>query len=315
MSDLQWPIERDRRLRNEAIAWLKFRTNDGTVPLTREEIKDFIFDGESFALQATQQGIRKPRQLDAALSIQTVYRTPGQPRPYEDTMGSDGLIRYMWRGEDPNLPENRALRNAMENSLPLIWFIGVGMGPAIFQAICPVFLIGEESELRRFIIAPYDEKAFFTRPTGRDSVIQDTVKRYLSRETKIRLHQPVFRSTVLRAYEERCAVCNLAHRVLLDAAHIVPDSHELGIASVVNGLALCKIHHAAFDSSILGITPDLVVQIRPDLLEEIDGPMLEYGLKERHGKKLMMLPTRKAEQPRKDLLEFAYDRFLNAKPA
>lgn len=310
-----WAPERDRLLRDEAIEWLKFRTDEGAIPLTREEVKDFRFEDEPFALQATQQGIRKPRQLEAALSIQTVYRTAGQQRPYEDTVGSDGLIRYMWQGDDPEHHDNKALRVAMENQLPLIWFIGVGMGPATFQAVCPVYIIGEEPEQKRFIIVPYDEEAFLLRAVGKDSKVQETVKKYLMRETKVRLHQPVFRSTVLRAYEDRCAVCNLGHRVLLDAAHIVPDSHELGIASVVNGMALCKIHHAAFDSSIMGIRPDMVVQIRPDLLEEIDGPMLQYGLKERHGQKLMMLPSRKAERPRTDLLKIAYDRFLNAKPA
>jgi hypothetical protein len=54
------------------------------------------------------------------------------------------------------------------------------------------------------------------------------------RETRQRLHQPVFRSTVLRAYERRCAVCSLAHSELLDAAHIVADSDERGEASVRN---------------------------------------------------------------------------------
>ena len=42
-----------------------------------------------------------------------------------------------------------------------------------------------------------------------------------------------------------------------------------------NGLALCKIHHAAYDSRILGVSPDLVVQIRADILDETDGPLLE----------------------------------------
>ncbi|PRB70531.1 HNH endonuclease [Arthrobacter sp. MYb213] len=295
--------------------WLKIRTNDGAVPLTREEIKDFQFDGEYFALQATQQGIRKPRQLSAALSVQTVYRKVGQPRPYEDSVGPDGLLRYMWQGDDPEHRDNRALRAAMNADLPIIWFIGVGMGPALFQIICPVYIIAEEPEQKRFVIVPHDEEASALRGAGKITVMQDTVRKYLTAETKIRLHQPVFRSTVLRAYEDRCAVCNLGHRVLLDAAHIVPDSHELGIASVVNGLALCKIHHAAFDSGLLGIRPDLVVQIRPDLMLERDGPMLQYGLQERHGQKLMMLPGKKAEQPRTDLLEISYERFLNPKSA
>lgn len=315
MASALWSPERDKWLRMAAIEWLKFRTDDGAIPLTRDEIKDFRFEDEPFALQATQQGIRKPRQLSAALSIQTVFRKDGQQRPYEDAIGSDGLLRYMWQGDDPNHHDNRALREAMNANLPLIWFVGVGMGPAIFQVVCPVYLMAEEPEHKRFVIVPHDEEALLLQGSGRESVVEETLRKYLSAETKIRLHQPVFRSTVLRAYEDRCAVCNLGHRVLLDAAHIVPDAHELGVASVVNGLALCKIHHAAFDSSLMGIRPDFVVQIRPDLLEEQDGPMLEYGLKGRHGQKLMMLPSKKAERPRADLLEITYDKFLSAKSA
>ncbi|WP_349304451.1 HNH endonuclease [Rhodococcus qingshengii] len=40
------------------------------------------------------------------------------------------------------------------------------------------------------------------------------------------------------------------------------------VATVRNGLAMCKIHHAAFDVHILGISPDLMVAIRRDLLED-----------------------------------------------
>ena len=65
-------------------------------------------------------------------------------------------------------------------------------------------------------------------------------------------------------------MCALRHAQLLDAAHIVPDREEHGIAAARNGLALCKIHHAAYDSFVLGIGPDLVVEIHADLLHEID---------------------------------------------
>lgn len=310
-----WGENREKVIRSSAIEWLKIRSDDGAVPLNREQILDFQFEGEPFRLQPTQTGIWKPRGFESALSIVTVYRGPGQKRPYEDAIGSDNLIRYAWRGDDPDHHDNRALRNAMNNQVPVIWFIGVGMGPATFQPVCPVYLIAEEPELQRFVIAPVDDEAFLPRDPGRGTEIQETVKRYLMRETRIRLHQPVFRSTVLRAYETRCAVCNLGHRVLLDAAHIVPDADELGIASVVNGMALCKIHHAAYDSWILGISPDHRIHIRPDLLEEIDGPMLQYGLKELHGSKLMKLPTARTERPRADLLEIAYNKFLEAEPA
>src|SRR3712207_7569771 len=47
---------------------------------------------------------------------------------------------------------------------------------------------------------------------------------FRSTMTRRRLHQPVFASQVMVAYETRCAVCSLNHRELLDAAHIIPDS-------------------------------------------------------------------------------------------
>ncbi|WP_309082272.1 HNH endonuclease [Zhihengliuella sp.] len=307
-----WSLDDELALRQSAIEWLKFRSDDGAEPLTRDEILDFEYRGQKIRLQSTQTGIWKPRFLRGALSFQTVFRAPGQPRPYEDEVGKDSLIRYMWRGDNPDHPENAGLRFAFANQLPLIWFIGVGGSPKKYQPICPVFIVDEEPDLKRFVVAPMDEEAFFLRDRTQDTMMQATIKRYISRETKVRLHQPVFRSTVLRAYEDRCAVCNLGHRQLLDAAHIVPDSDERGVASVVNGLALCKIHHAAFDSFIMGISPDYVVHIRPDLLEEIDGPMLQHGLKGLHGSNLMKLPRARGERPRRDLLEVSFDRFLKA---
>lgn len=78
----------------------------------------------------------------------------------------------------------------------------------------------------------------------------------------------------------------LQHQELLDAAHIIPDKDEMGEPTVNNGIALCKIHHAAFDRNILGIRPDLVIETRVDVLNEADGPMLRYGLQEMHGLKL-----------------------------
>lgn len=298
----------DSRLRREAMAWLTVRTNDGKEWLTREDIQDFSLDGVPRRLQATQTGIWKPRDLSAALSIQTVYRAPGRERPYNDEVGSDELLRYAWRGDDAGHPDNRALRSAMEQKLPLIWFFGVGMGPAVFQPIFPVYLLWEEPELKQFVIDPNVGRGLVSE----GSPLEEPLRRYLMVETKRRLHQPVFRSTVLRAYRSRCAVCSLAHNELLDAAHIVPDSSELGIASVVNGMALCKIHHAAFDAHILGIRPDFVVEIREDILMEVDGPMLKHGIQARHGQRLMELPQSRREYPSTQLLESAYMSFRSA---
>ena len=86
---------------------------------------------------------------------------------------------------------------------------------------------------------------------------------------------------------------------LLDAAHIVGDRrHERGDPMVPNGLAMCKIHHAAFDTNILGIRPDRVVEIRSDILEEHDGPMLRHGLQELHGAEARSAPPSRGRATR-----------------
>ncbi|QCQ90475.1 HNH endonuclease [Rhodococcus sp. SGAir0479] len=296
----------DARLRQEAMQFLTLRTNDGLDSITRDELLDFTFDGAMFRLVDPTRGIRKPRELGAALSIMTTYRAAGAARPYEDEVGGDGFLRYKWSGTDPEHMDNRGLRAAMNLQVPLIWFFGVGVGR--YQPIYPVYLVDEEPDKHQFVVA-IDASRDLRRPESR---VEETLRRYVVAETKRRLHQPVFRAAVMRAYETRCAVCALAHGELLDAAHIVPDGDELGIASVRNGLALCKIHHAAYDVRILGISPDFVVEIREDLLYEIDGPMLEHGLKERHGQPLMVLPKARAERPDRQLLELSYKRFRAA---
>jgi putative restriction endonuclease len=134
--------EFDRRLRAEAMTWLDRRTNRGTASVTRAELSDFALDGTRIPLVDPQQGIRKPRQLSAALSILTTYTRPGRPTPHDDVPGDDGMMRYKWRGTDPNHSDNRALREACRRNLPLIWFFGAA--PGVFHAIYPVTLVAEE---------------------------------------------------------------------------------------------------------------------------------------------------------------------------
>lgn len=115
----------------------------------------------------------------------------------------------------------------------------------------------------------------------------------------------------MRAYQSSCSFCKLKHAELLDAAHIIPDSDALGVPEVSNGLALCKIHHAAFDKNILGITPDYSIKVQHNILEEEDGPMLKWGLQEMNGRKLV-LPKDKKEWPDVTRLEKRYAEFLKA---
>lgn len=253
-------------------------------------------DAESAGRRAGPQRCQsRPRRRDRA-----------GPRPYDDDEGPDGLQRYKLRRDQRGRSENDGLRNALLEQTPLIWLYGIQQ--SLFQVVSPVYLIGEEPDQDQFVLA-LDEQQ---RTIWPGSVVEENLRRYLLTLTKRRLHQPLFASQVMIAYETRCAVCALNHRELLDAAHIVPDSHPGGVAEVRNGLALCKLHHAAYDRNILGIRRDLVVEVHQRLLDEIDGPMLRHGLQHHHGQPLMRLPHRRSDMPDPVLLEERYEIFRTA---
>ena len=122
-----------------------------------------------------------------------------------------------------------------------------------------------------------------------------------------RTGQARFRESVLDAYASRCTLCRLRHRELLDAAHIVSYA-EGGTHLVTNGMSMCTIHHRAYDLDIVGVRPDGVAEVRADVLEEVDGPMLRHGLQEVHGARLY-LPRSPAMRPSVEGLERRYERF------
>jgi putative restriction endonuclease len=266
-------------------------------------INSFVFDGAQFRL-VVQPGIRKPAQLEAALTIRTTWTPSGAQAPYADGVGADGSLRYKWRGTDPNHPDNRALREAMRRQAPLAYFYPVARG--VYEAIYPVYLVDEDAAAYEFAVEIGDHVE--QDEEGAETSLE---RRYTRRLTLQRLHQVLFRPKVLRAYESSCAICHLRHVPLLDAAHILPDGHPNGEPVVPNGLAMCKIHHAAYDANILGIRPDHVVEVRPDILTETDGPMLRHGLQEMHGARIT-LPRSRRDHPDPNRLNERYVQFQAA---
>jgi putative restriction endonuclease len=294
------------RIRQAVLERLADQDPDGNRVFRREELANFLLDerdGYRFPVIDPQRGIRVPRGWDAALSILTTYTAPGGRRPYEDSIGPDGFLRYNYRGDNPEHPDNRGLREAMRQALPLVWFVGVA--PGSYIAIHPVWIVAEERRDRRFIVAVDQGQVLLA-----SSSPEDPDRRwYAERLTRQRLHQPVFRARVLMAYEHRCAVCGLGIPTLVDAAHILPDGHPRGTPELPNGLALCKLHHAAFDGQLLGIRPDYVVEIRKDVRDMVDGPVLVHGLQATHGRRLSV-PAARSARPDPERLEERYETFL-----
>jgi putative restriction endonuclease len=295
----------DRVVRTAAMAWLDAQNPTGTRMFRRAELRACTIEDVRVPLVDVQQGIWKPATMAAALSILTTYTPPGHTPPYQDGLGPDGLHRYKYRGQNPQEAANRWARAAFEQQVPVIWFVGAA--PGAYVPLYPVWVIGEEPRNLQFVLALDDAQRLVVPGT----VLDEDHRQYMERLTKQRVHQPVFRAQVLAAYEERCAICRLKYVTLLDAAHILPDGHPRGTPVVSNGLALCKIHHAAFDSHLLGARPDYVVEVRSDVQGAIDGPMLVHGLQEMHGTRLSV-PRARDARPDPVRLEERYQLFVNA---
>ncbi|OLQ80000.1 restriction endonuclease [Photobacterium proteolyticum] len=89
-------------------------------------------------------------------------------------------------------------------------------------------------------------------------------------DTSSKLRDPNFRREVLRAYNYRCAVCGFdlaldTVPVGIEAAHIKWKQFS-GPCHVTNGIALCSIHHRAFDKGAFTLDSDMKVKISPSVV-------------------------------------------------
>lgn len=272
--------------------------------------KGFEFSGRRITLVGPQ-GIWKPAVFpEIPLSIMT--RLDG---PYNDSFSKDGYLLYRYQGSNPDQWDNAGLRKAWKEQVPLIYFYNISRG--YYLAVWPVYIVDDDVRNLTFTVAADDARMIdlSIRPVDasriQDAAVEQIRRSYITSTVKVRLHQTAFRERVLAAYREQCALCRLRHRELLDAAHIIPDSDPLGEPAVRNGLALCKLHHAAFDGHFIGIRPDYTVEVRKDILKEKDGPMLLHGLQGIHHSTLN-LPRDSGDRPDPGYLEMRYKLFQAA---
>ncbi|MGE3777998.1 MAG: HNH endonuclease [Pirellulaceae bacterium] len=303
--------ELDTQMRIAAFDHVR-RLSEVHTHLTATELKPgFEFKGERFPLINPQRGIFKPQQMRFLLSIKTVFPKPGGKVWYDDQrevhrqiFEGDETIDYAFMGQNPDAADNRWLREAFENRVPIIYFLGIA--PGRYQAIVPTFVSGwDAGALKARIAFGVPDQEALAPP---ENALE---RRYALRSVKQRLHQATFREAVITAYNGRCALSGLPEPLLLDAAHIVADRDErLGQPVVQNGIPLSKIHHAAFDAHLIGIDPDYRLHVSERLLVQKDGPMLE-ALKRLNGGTIHF-PTRARDRPDRDRLAQRFERFRSA---
>ena len=259
-------VDPDLALRQEAVAHARhlIQAYDDMVPI--ERLRDgFQFEGQRISFGSFQKGIHRARvqQGPAALTLTTSYNDP-----YADKFDeAEARFTYAYRAGSIDQADNRALRAAYELQTPLVYFRA--LGPGQYLVVAPMFVTADDPATRTVVL---NRRPASAGHEARWSGLRRLDFRALRnpREARYRLHQQRFKLDVMRAYRHRCAICSLRERELVQAAHIVPDPEPEGIAAVVNGLALCAIHHLAFDRNLLGVDPTGVIHIADRLLKERD---------------------------------------------
>src|SRR5665647_1289302 len=208
----------DDQIRLAAFEWLEKQTiiYGDVLPRTLLE-KGFIFNGEKISLLGAK-GIWKPRLMDFPLSITTTSNGP-----YSDLYTEEGFLKYKYRGVDPNHGDNNGLRNLIRLKKPLVYFHAIIKGK--YLATWPVYIINDNMYELVFTVAVDDQ---MTVNKKSEQVNEDATyyrRSYLTSTIQTRVHQRSFRERVLLAYQNHCALCNLRHTELLDAAHILSLIH------------------------------------------------------------------------------------------
>jgi putative restriction endonuclease len=280
----------ETRLRLDAINFVR-ALRERWVAVPASELRQFRVHLKG------QQGIFKPAQLTEPLSITTTILSEHA----QDTIeGSRVLYDFVSRDSD-----NAGLKRAAEAELPLIYFLQVKKRPLTEYVIfAPVYVTGWNDRSRCFAVDLSEQKPgeiITPAPAGRQlelhvmrtpqspGEMRELTKSYAITSVQRRLYEARCRNAVLDAYRDRCAVCGLHVRALLDAAHVTNDRDPKPEIDVSEGIALCATHHRAFDASLLSYDNEYRIRIGVE-----DAALLPFD------GQLLLLPSKEQFRPRRD---------------
>lgn len=289
-------VNRDLAIRDAAIRHCRMLASRwGDAVPAAELTKGFLFEGSRVKLVSWGRGIFKPQQLgDGPLTLVSSLASR-----YDDEHVDGDTMAYDYAPESFGWA-NEGLKRLASEGRPIILLKQVKAKPASeYMIFAPVAVLGFDDLHRKFRLRL-------------DAAAQDALlpavpnpsvfsRQYAETVARARLHQAHFRRAILSAYKERCCVCELRERPLLDAAHIVADRLPEGIATVRNGMAMCPTHHRAYDRDVLLVDPDYRVRIRGDRLDDPRGEPTRQVLLAFEGRRIS-LPADERYRPDPELL-------------
>ncbi len=112
-----------------------------------------------------------------------------------------------------------------------------------------------------------------------------------------------FRRRVLGAYGHRCAVCGVQLE-LIDAAHIIPVAATTSTDETRNGIALCKLHHAAYDRNLISFNERYRIEVNREEVSRLTSANRVQGLEKfrEHLLSAILLPNDRRDYPPPEII-------------
>lgn len=106
----------------------------------------------------------------------------------------------------------------------------------------------------------------------------NVARRAVVRTVLKKLRQSGFDQRVFTAYRNQCAFCSI-QLDLLDAAHIIPVAQPDSTDFTSNGIALCTLHHRAYDKHLITFNDKYETLINEDRLNKLKAIRHDGGMK------------------------------------
>lgn len=251
------------------------------------------------------------------------FQNPGQDRPIRIRAGVGVLLLAAteWKGTSLLVladPERRANRNTRFSVLfpRSILDQAATTGWAEYRSSSDELIVAIKSQLLPVYVAAQSTLSEFSEESM-TTVIGASGAGHLPDEPAVerarvateRLSRSaLFARKVKRAYDDKCAVCDL-NWGLVQGAHIYPVSAPGSPDEVWNGIALCPNHHALFDRYLLYINPgSFAVRVHPDKTT-FPGTTERFLIESLHPR--LVLPRNVADHPRKGMLVKRYSHYAS----
>jgi len=148
--------------------------------------------------------------------------------------------------------------------------------------------------------------------TANPNDINDTQIEAISKKRKVavvnvrrKIRDNSFKSRVLTCYTNQCAFCSIQLK-LVDAAHIIPVQHD-GTDETSNGIALCALHHRAYDNNLITFNEKYQILFSDKSLQKLKAIGLDGGAEKfvRDLRAVIHLPPAISDRPHVDYIKTA----------